>query len=286
MEQKIVKRVSIALAVVVALLVCIAPFWLLTYNCSLAQKGHDNATIERKEDTKVGEYKTYQDSYAPWKTPYATPYYEHSTSETKKTGQEPSDWGNDFWCGVKFTDVVLADFTVLLTVFTGLLFYSTEKLWRSAKEQSTLIRNEFISSHRPRLIVRRVRLLNEAKDGEKHVVRYVIANTGGTDAAVVEYNATADYLPFGRPPILLPLNLSQDVMEPRFQVRQGAAVEQQTISVTPFKRGGNSGYLYFFGYVRYADDTGNIMTTAFCRIYNYSTSRFVPIEDSDLEYAD
>jgi hypothetical protein len=44
--------------------------------------------------------------------------------------------------------------------------------------------------------------------------------------------------------------------------------------------------LHVYGYLVYADDTGNTRTTAFCRRWYAGLGRFAAVSDPDYEYED
>jgi hypothetical protein len=93
--------------------------------------------------------------------------------------------------------------TIVIAAFTVFLAKSTKRLWKEAKRNSDiakdladaakasldLARGQFVSSHRPRLIVRRVSIddaeeKGRAQDGIE--AKYVVANIGDTPAKIAE----------------------------------------------------------------------------------------------------
>jgi hypothetical protein len=53
------------------------------------------------------------------------------------TWEKPSDWGREFWCGVKATDIAISNLTAFLILVTGGLWWSTHRLWRAGDDQLT-----------------------------------------------------------------------------------------------------------------------------------------------------
>jgi hypothetical protein len=48
--------------------------------------------------------------------------------------REKDDWAHKFWCDAKIGEFALVSFTLFLVVFTGGLWFSTDRLWKAGKE--------------------------------------------------------------------------------------------------------------------------------------------------------
>jgi hypothetical protein len=94
------------------------------------------------------------------------------------------------------TNEALADYTKWLMRYTGLLFLATLGmgiatlgLYASGQDQIRLAREEFLSTHRPKLVIRNVHIVREHiagwPVGSSFGVRYDLVNVGDTPATIV-----------------------------------------------------------------------------------------------------
>lgn len=67
--------------------------------------------------------------------PVTAPLSIPNDSKSMKETQYSENSGTDFW-SFKFTDVMVILFNLLLAVFTGLLWWSTKKLWKETKNSA------------------------------------------------------------------------------------------------------------------------------------------------------
>jgi hypothetical protein len=91
-------------------------------------------------------------------------------------------------------EAITAIATLAIAIFTYTLWRSTEKLWKATNATIELTRQEFLSEHRPKLIVRGVSINETKAVGGIHDIlaaQYTIANVGDTAATIIE---TSDYL--------------------------------------------------------------------------------------------
>ncbi len=85
---------------------------------------------------------------------------------------------------LKITDILLAVFTLALAVYTRSLDKSTRKLWEAGERQIALAREEFNTTHRPRVRVRHfdIHFTEEGKlefhPSSKFLVSFHIVNVG------------------------------------------------------------------------------------------------------------
>jgi hypothetical protein len=215
--------------------------------------------------------------------------------------------------------------TIVIAVFTWRLYVSTDKLWEEAKASRAiaiasadaamlaaeetrksvdLASKEFVSSHRPKVIMRRASLYIDPDDEIvadatlKSGVAYVVANVGDTDATVVESNATIHVLKvrdkseMGDIVFSAGLPVSDDIRSIGDPILT-PGVAYTFLAGTPddnlisAKFGARAGYakILFVGYVIYADANGVRRRTQFCRQYEPITERFI-VADTEHDYTD
>jgi hypothetical protein len=111
----------------------------------------------------------------------------------------------------KHGEAVTGVFTVILAIFTGRLWFSTEKLWGVTNDSVQLARDEFISSHRPRMRLKHMWLTHDTnwRVGGPLEVNLDIVNIGNTEGIVTCINYDSIVLPIGQS---LPQRPSYDEM--------------------------------------------------------------------------
>jgi len=179
--------------------------------------------------------------------------------------------------------------TIFIAVFTLTLKRSTDKLWETNKEQIHLARDEFISSHRPRLIVRQFVLLTPRPD-QPLKITFAVINVGDTEA-IFKFIAAEAALLNGRyweapgidfivkPVSERPIKNGQRVsmtIQSRFNITadQIKAVEQAALIICAV------------GELTYIDCLGTERRTGFRRNYDVSTDIFGISPNQDQEYQD
>jgi hypothetical protein len=224
--------------------------------------------------------------------------------------------------------VWLAAVTTILALFTALLWWATYKLSRDAKQTADrqakemqeslsiakesadtawqsvdLARQEFITTHRPKIIVRRVSIDMAKGVGIPDVLaaEFIFANIGNTKAILVEMSAKF-WLPNGTVN-LPPIPPYGDREYPGITLDSGESFPFKHLSTANVTNEYNfrlghaqetlaQGYptdfppLLFIGYIIYEDGLKRQRRTAFLRSYDFSTKRFSPIDDPDYEYQD
>jgi hypothetical protein len=185
----------------------------------------------------------------------------------------------------------LASYTGSLSTFTFCLVAVTVGLvvigvWQGFQLQKSvrLAREEFLSTHRPRIRVRRVLV-------DKDRVSYTIANVGDTPAHITGGVVRLTFRPreFG-PPSLQPVEgvkISGETLHAGGQLNFSLE-DPETIAkfefARPFPHENQSGTLYLYGAIKYTDDVGAIRETGFCRLFE--REQFVRSDNPDLEYED
>lgn len=210
-------------------------------------------------------------------------------SSASKTAGEPHEEATK-----ESADEAIARYNYWLTWVTFILAVATVGLGIVGIYQIWLARAEFISSHRPRLILRNVYQIAES-------VEYLLVNTGDTKATIVEsviivelmerYNRFAPLRTEGR----------NDIGKIRIAAGEAKELSCPLPSAVSFwikwpeaRRIGIGGPPivydgYFVGLIVYTDDLGVKRRTAFRRKWNDDTLTFVrlsKIEEREHEYAD
>jgi hypothetical protein len=212
-------------------------------------------------------------------------------------------------------DNVIAVGTVLIATFTYVLYRSTDKLWEASERQINLARDEFISSHRPKIRIKHIWFasqdgqssIEKLESGKPVVVRIDIVNIGGTTAFLSLFNfmirvlTPSQRLP-QRPPYNEP-NTPKIGVWP-FRVNSGITFTQHlsdgTILSSQDIQDIRSGikHLFVFGTVEYWDDESRpsrFRQTGFCRRLDFElplparpedNGRFRKVKDPDYEYQD
>ncbi len=233
---------------------------------------------------------------------------------------------NEWWLII--WTAVLACITLLLAGITAVLARYTYKLWydttkaserqsgemreslaiaernaKTAEDNIDLARKEFISTHRPRLIVRRVSVDTVRGTGISDVlkVEFVVANIGDTKAKIIEMSTR---IWFPESSLNLPAvppygestypgrSFESGASGPMTHIDSAEMLArfQSQIKLAAFTAvdgGSDSGPAFLFiGYIVYEDELKRKCRTAFCRIYNFATQRFDPIPHPDYEYQD
>src|SRR6185437_15221 len=99
-----------------------------------------------------------------------------------------------FWRAIDllqtYNGAVSAFATVWIAIFTIVLAKVGARQAKLTRHAIDLANKEFISTHRPRIILRDVHL-------EGHTVFYILANVGDTKATIVEGWILAEFVPKG-----------------------------------------------------------------------------------------
>lgn len=196
---------------------------------------------------------------------------EAAQANTNQVNNYPADSG-----GISVPDAIVAMFTVILGVVAIL--------------QILLMRRQHVAMFRPMV---KVRTVAYASPDDTSPIEIVLANSGSTDAKIVEGRiatvlrqaeqtivahpfagvpdsfVTPSKIPAGHTTLLVWLN-------PR-----AAEHHQNVIPVLMRDQ-----RLWLVGYVAYADEYGVRRKTGFCRMLEAGTQRFRIVEDPDYEYAD
>ena len=179
--------------------------------------------------------------------------------------------------------------TIAIAIFTWTLWRSTHRLWEANLDQINLAREEFVSTHRPKLRVRQF-ALERPVAGSPLLVRFAIINIGettahwrNTAAEVALWNGrfweapgiSQVAQPSNNPPVRSGERI-QATIHSRFDVtaEQISAIENGSLTVCAV------------GEFAYADDLGTTRRTGFRRNYDVRTDVFAATANSEQEYED
>lgn len=204
-----------------------------------------------------------------------------------------------FWLVIVFLQeydgAVTALATIAIGIFTFCLVIVTNRQARLTREAIALTRQELISTHRPRIILRDVHLIAET-------IHYMLVNVGDTAATVVESRITAEFVEHGNR--MLPFRSSghDDLGRVVFAGGEAKDLTCELPAEISFhikfpmaqrighgERGPSLGERYFVGALIYADDLGVKRRSTFRRRWDDASLTFVrlsPDQERDHEYAD
>jgi hypothetical protein len=190
--------------------------------------------------------------------------------------------------------------TIVIAFFTVTLAWSTHRLWQASKDQINVARDEFYSTHRPKIRIKHLWLQSDIWHGERIAVTLTCVNIGTVDATLAEvgiryeivrndlslppkphidavYNFAGARLPCGR-------NFVIDRLAngPTLTAEEAADIQQERSQ------------LYCIGYVSYLDNAGRMRITGCCRVLTFpagrlahtGNARFRVFHDPDFEYED
>jgi hypothetical protein len=280
-------------------------FWSALSLNVIAAEPKSAATYEppsKQESDKTDGYK-----------PQPVAIKQNSSSATSQREQDQQHFGQRFW-DFTLTDALLAAFTFVLALVGikqwGALKDSVavaDKAANAAKGSVELAREEFLSTHRPKIRIKHVFLTNDLRAGEIPEIEVVVVNFGSTDARIAECKFGVIVVPEGgnlppNPPfeyaagfvprkgkVLVPSGIT--VVFERREI--GSKISDST--ETAILNGRSK--LYCFGHVQYTDTSSSerIKNTAFCRALSVDPNqigplneraRFVEVNDPDYNYQD
>ncbi|MGH6829122.1 MAG: hypothetical protein ACREFW_09460 [Rhizomicrobium sp.] len=189
-------------------------------------------------------------------------------------------------------DAWTAAATVIIALFTVALAWASWRQARMTRETISLARDEFQATHRPRIIARTFRTLEETGPGDASIT-FVYVNVGDLPAKVVEIRT---YVGVG--------HVSR--ADPAFKTAKLAVMlesgDKEIHRVEPggdfhFARGfggdeGNGGGVlrrtdaYILGTIIYEDDKGRRRETGFSRVSAGATGPWMSVKDCEYEYQD
>lgn len=164
-----------------------------------------------------------------------------------------------------------------------------------AIKQKEISRHQFLGDHRPRLFVRRMKLVSLLKNDPIRI-QYVLVNGGGSTATILEHEtkiwvaAAAGGLIYENSPSLNDPTLAAGENCPCVTSAADGLLYDSTRNLTDHTSWSiddpKTWALHFRGHITYADDKGTKRTTAFNRVYNPKRESMTPVGDPDYEYTD
>ncbi len=231
------------------------------------------------------------------RTPVPTERYQQCLYAARELNAKHAECKTDETLWEKSIIDPVTYYTFWLTIFTGALASVGVAQWFLISKQINLSRDEFISTHRPRLKIKRVFLseTHAIMPGQELDGTIEIVNIGGTNATIVgskyriyigkfDYTIVPHYvppnsLPGGKVEIARGVRLSFELID---RVDNDAA-EMGTM-IRPHS-GPGGWHVYIIGEIRYADGNGRVRYLGFCRELG-SDGRFRPVDDPEYEYED
>jgi hypothetical protein len=207
----------------------------------------------------------------------------------------------------------IADYTLWLERFTGLLVFVTGfqiafliRADSATRKSIDLARAEFLSTHRPRIILREA-IIGSVLEGEPITVIITVANVGETKGKIVRSVITVEPVPAQIPRLLILASVEMHDDLGQIELPPGTSKAIRLPGATPKweaeqythkrymrdLRGGGSYEshktdIHLAGQLIYVDEQGSIpRRTAFRRVLIPQRQRFYRVEgEPDLDYAD
>jgi hypothetical protein len=190
-------------------------------------------------------------------------------------------------------DLLTALATVAVAIFTLTLWLTSWRQARIAQETIDLARSEFISTHRPKIIVHSVTLPLDFASVQSGMVigAFVLYfNVGSTTARNIEIRARIMRSNF---PIQSGIFVSDSVrarsqelragMKDYFQIHSEHLVSSERIVQEAAQRPEVS--VICMGTIRYEDELGTLRETAFCQRFDAVAERWASAQSPEYEYA-
>ena len=167
----------------------------------------------------------------------------------------------------------------------------------AARRQAEVADRTLVATFRPKLFVRRMKLVAPLAEDVPIRMTYLLVNGGGTKATIIRHGVTICIAPANGPPMAHEVPPTSDLKvlyggeSCPFVTSKGDDLWYDAQWAFDDPRGWNinessSWRLVVRGFVEYADDNGIKRTTGFNRVWNPMISRMVPVGDPDYEYVD
>jgi len=198
---------------------------------------------------------------------------------------------NAIWCFLDAHNGALtAIATIFIAAFTIVLAWVSIRQARLIDAQVRLARNEFIATHRPKIIVRSFQMLNpEARVGDAPRFTFIAHNIGDSPGRIIEVRSATlvigvmDTIPNDLAyPFHEPFNVTPVGGQKELFPANGASpfVDNEAMEVF-----GGTKVLLCLGTVIYLDDANNRRETGFCRRFRSQRQQWDTMSDSEYEYS-
>lgn len=253
-------------------------------------KQNSNSAIKSKDETTQQKQNPANPS-AAIKTITANNPKKEGSQNGNKANDEATEFGQIFDNRLKITDTLLAIFTFFLVVIGW---------WQGSKLKKTVgaMHDEFIASHRPKIILREAFCEDNETDHPINV-KYTLVNVGETRARIVHSAVEVRFIPqqltFG-PEAAPSMRDGRNDLGNLF-LEAGEEIELSHISDRHWRSNDNTRHafaepyygVFFCGHLVYEDDRKVRRHTAFWRKYDLQASRFYFSKDTaweQLDYSD
>lgn len=185
-------------------------------------------------------------------------------------------------------------YTGKLAIFTLLLFFAAVgQIWlfvwqlRLIRKGIDLTKDEFISTHRPRIILR------DVCKGQGGEILYMLVNSGGSKATIMESWIIAEVVPpdqsrnlrsYGHDDLGRLTFTGGEMKDLTYPVPREIGL--YTIGHSVPRIGEENWNSYFAGAILYSDAAGNRRRSVFRRRWDHGRQGFYRTDDPDQEYAD
>jgi hypothetical protein len=192
-----------------------------------------------------------------------------------------------------YNGAVIAVATVFIGVFTFVLARITGRQAKLTRESIELARDEFLSSHRPEIIVHSVELAFDVVNGTDEATagaQVIYVNKGRTPATVVDIRARITRRTF---PLRTGIPIMDTVPVPGFKMPSGGKGYVRVTSkyrleherVVQQSEPSPRGFVVLMGVIVYTDARSARRETGFCRQLDAVGERWLPVGNPEYEYA-
>jgi hypothetical protein len=166
----------------------------------------------------------------------------------------------------------------------------TATLWIATRQQADLTRQEFISTHRPKVIVRFIQ--GPFVETGPQFIWVTVCNVGVNKATIVEWGCDFVRRDAETKLWLPPFDASPKPISPVVTLISG---QRHVFIVSAKKDYGEAQIavdawdaeeLCALGIIRYADENSIVRETGFFRVYDPKSKAFIPSQNSEEEYQD
>jgi hypothetical protein len=228
---------------------------------------------------------------------YTVPRYDRQHENVAGKCSPEQSQHHGFW---EKTDCdPVAYFTLWLVGFTGVLAVSTIGLWIVTWRSVQLARDEFYSTHRPKIRIKHLWLENDIWHDEPIAATLTLVNVGTVEATLrqvgIRYEVVGKDRPLPPIPTIEPFYYSEAKIAcglnyPLPKIENGPTLTKEEAFDILQERS----QLYCIGYVSYQDNAGRTRITGFCRVLTFpkdfiahlDSGRFRVFDDPDYEYED
>jgi hypothetical protein len=198
--------------------------------------------------------------------------------EQKDTNDTRLVWFTGLLAGIGFLQ---------LLVF-GWQGFQLKRTVTAAKEATELANKEFISTHRPKIIVYGLNFSGDVTGDQPVPISFRYVNSGDSDAVVTGFGTRIIQL--ADPLVPADIEFTHQEITPPIEVPSGMhgfRLTPDTIRPDTVVAGGTfeTGSTVCVGVVLYRDGNGTRRQTGFCRKFDFTSGRWVKMEDDEYEYS-